>query len=215
MVQYYYESRGKIVGPYSIDEIALKKLDPVTLMWRIGLADWTPAHQIEDLATVFKYQPPPLPASVIIKNTTARERRPVKPAKPVSADPPVYDVRYKKDLEASAAGVFLICAPLLFIAQYRQSFATSDYASYLQIICIVGAIVIRSVATAWVIKIARKQNRDSFVWGTCSVIIPGITLIIIGLQKKLYDAREWRRYLYNESCLTAPTLFQKTIPRNR
>lgn len=215
MVQYYYESRGKIVGPYSIDEIALKNLDPVTLMWRIGLADWTPAHEIEDLATVFMRQPPPLPVSVLIKNIPVDESRAKRVAKPVVADPPVYDSRYKRDLEASAAGVFLICAPILFIAQYRQSFAASDYFSHLQVICIIGAIIIRSVATAWVIKIARKQNRDSFVWGTCSVVVPGITLIIIGLQKKLYDAREWRRYLYNEPGQVAPSLLHKSLQRSR
>jgi hypothetical protein len=209
MVHFYYESKGKVLGPYSLSEIRAQKIQPTTLVWRYGLDIWKPAHEIEELRQIFFSAPPPLPAFI---EKAAIEKTPTKTAevkKAVLYETPIYDLKYRKETEASVTGVFLIISPLLFIVSYKQAFASSEYFYSLQIITITGAVIIRYIATAWVLKIARNQNRDFFKWGVCSLFIPGVTLMVIGHRKKLYDAHEWKKYLYNDIAETGTSLFHK------
>ncbi len=215
MIQYYIENQGKVVGPLSLQELKGKKVLPNTLVWRHGLENWTSAKDVEELKTVFSFGPPPLPASIagIVESVPFDE--PVKKIpelkKVISGTIPMYDEKYRKETEAAVTGIFLVITPVLFVIFYKMAFDQHEYYSYLKIISFGGAIVIRIVATFWVMQIARHQNRDANKWGLCSLVFPGISLVIIGTKKKLYDGKEWKKHLYQEPRKSSGSLFHTAV----
>jgi membrane protease subunit (stomatin/prohibitin family) len=56
---------GQQVGPFDLGglagEVAAGRLNAQTLVWRSGMAAWTPAGQVSELAGVLPQLPPPLP----------------------------------------------------------------------------------------------------------------------------------------------------------
>jgi membrane protease subunit (stomatin/prohibitin family) len=62
---YFVAVDGKQTGPHPIDEMrgqaAAGALTRDTLVWKQGMAAWTPAGQVDELASVFSAVPPPLP----------------------------------------------------------------------------------------------------------------------------------------------------------
>lgn len=40
-------------GPYTIEELRQRHIDTSTLVWAEGMAQWTPAWQVEELKTLF------------------------------------------------------------------------------------------------------------------------------------------------------------------
>lgn len=60
-------------GPYTIEELRSRHIDASTLVWAEGMAQWTPAWQVEELKTLFNAAPdngteatttpPPMPGS--------------------------------------------------------------------------------------------------------------------------------------------------------
>lgn len=63
--QWYAEQDGSRVGPMprsQLDSMVVAgQVTATTLVWREGLADWTAAGQLPELAEDFKKVPPPLP----------------------------------------------------------------------------------------------------------------------------------------------------------
>ena len=63
--QYYAAIGGQQAGPFDTPALQFKvragELTRETLVWRQGMAQWTPASQIPELASVFAATPPPLP----------------------------------------------------------------------------------------------------------------------------------------------------------
>ena len=63
---FFVAQAGQRTGPFSLEalkgEADLGRLTRETLVWRQGLADWTPAGQLADLSSVFAGLPPPLPS---------------------------------------------------------------------------------------------------------------------------------------------------------
>ena len=61
-LQWHIAQNGQTLGPYSMGElaeaIATNRVRPDTLVWTVGMADWTAATQIPQIAALF---PPPLP----------------------------------------------------------------------------------------------------------------------------------------------------------
>lgn len=53
MSQYYYTDGKERFGPFSVDELKGKDLQPDTLVWKEGLADWMPAKNVTDLQALF------------------------------------------------------------------------------------------------------------------------------------------------------------------
>lgn len=64
---WYAEQDGSRVGPMPRSQldamVAAGRVTPATLVWREGLADWTAAGQLTELAEGFEKVPPPLPKS--------------------------------------------------------------------------------------------------------------------------------------------------------
>lgn len=56
---------GQTQGPFDAAQLASAvasgQLGPATLVWSAGLADWTPASQVRELAGLFRAAPPPPP----------------------------------------------------------------------------------------------------------------------------------------------------------
>jgi hypothetical protein len=61
---------GQSIGPFAFDQLLLDfqlgKWTPQTLVWKPGLADWTPAMFMPEFAAVIAQQQPPLPAQTHI-----------------------------------------------------------------------------------------------------------------------------------------------------
>lgn len=73
-------------GPYTIEELRQRHIDASTLVWAEGMAQWTPAWQVEELKTLFNENtdngtdttttPPPMPVNADAAN--APEAQPAK-----------------------------------------------------------------------------------------------------------------------------------------
>ena len=63
--QWYVGVGGQQQGPFDqgalAGQVAGGTLTPATLVWRAGMAQWTPAQQVPELAGLFGAVPPPLP----------------------------------------------------------------------------------------------------------------------------------------------------------
>ena len=57
-------------GPYTLDELRSRNITSATLVWREGMADWTPAWKVAELVSLFhadaadnaQTTPPPAPS---------------------------------------------------------------------------------------------------------------------------------------------------------
>ena len=209
--EYYFENKGKVEGPLSLQDIKEKKLLLTTLVWRYGLDNWTPALEMDELNHLFKQGPPPLPSITIKKTPDQLLKKAAELKAPKNQAPPQYDDKYNKEVEATTAGIFLLVIPLLFIIFYDRVFYKSKDFSYLITISIIGAAVIRAIASIWVMYIAKHQNRDAVRWLMAALLLPSVTLMIIGQQKKLYDPEEWKKFLYSENRKKQNALFHAII----
>lgn len=48
------DHNGQQAGPFSFDQLVLKGISPETLVWKQGMADWTPAWKVEELKAVLE-----------------------------------------------------------------------------------------------------------------------------------------------------------------
>lgn len=48
------DRNGQQAGPFSFDQLIQKGISPETLVWKQGMADWTPAWKVEDLKAVLE-----------------------------------------------------------------------------------------------------------------------------------------------------------------
>lgn len=48
------DHNGQQAGPFSFDQLVQKAITPETLVWKQGMADWTPAWKVEDLKVVLE-----------------------------------------------------------------------------------------------------------------------------------------------------------------
>lgn len=66
-------------GPYTLDELRSRNITSATLVWREGMADWTPAWKVAELVSLFhadaadnaQTTPPPAPSAGATGATTA------------------------------------------------------------------------------------------------------------------------------------------------
>lgn len=48
------DHNGQQAGPFSLDQLVQKGISPETLVWKQGMADWTPAWKVEELKAVLE-----------------------------------------------------------------------------------------------------------------------------------------------------------------
>ena len=73
-MNYFIIVNGAQQGPYTIEELRQRHIDSSTLVWTEGMAQWTPAWQVEELRTLFNENadnsldgiptPPPMPGDM-------------------------------------------------------------------------------------------------------------------------------------------------------
>ena len=54
MEYFIIDNNGQQAGPFSLDQLVQKAISPETLVWKQGMADWTPAWKVEELRTVLE-----------------------------------------------------------------------------------------------------------------------------------------------------------------
>ena len=54
MEYFIIDNNGQQAGPFSQDQLVQKAINPETLVWKQGMADWTPAWKVEELRTVLE-----------------------------------------------------------------------------------------------------------------------------------------------------------------
>lgn len=106
----------------------------------------------------------------------------------------IYDETYEKETTATIAGVVFILITLILYSFPIDKYVTPDYgnnmygenpfAEYKFLFAFISG-VFRIVITIWVTNIATRQNRSRLLWGILAFVFPSISLIIIGLMKKV------------------------------
>jgi hypothetical protein len=99
---------------------------------------------------------------------------------------PKYDPNYEMETGASVIGSVFFSISLMLIILKPFTFEDIDSYNQFRAITSIVALVIRIFITIWVVNIAKKQNRETFVWGLFSFLLPSVALIVIGQQKKLF-----------------------------
>ena len=60
-MKYFISTKGKIQGPYNLDELKKLNLFNTTLVWKDGMQDWKQAKVIDELKEITLTTPPELP----------------------------------------------------------------------------------------------------------------------------------------------------------
>jgi hypothetical protein len=104
---WFYVQDDKRLGPVGVDQIVhlvvTTALSPSALVWRQGLAEWTEAHHVPEIAALLppplppgqkpgSFEPPPLPAK-------AGAPKPAEPARAPHANPKIEELRRKLEKE--------------------------------------------------------------------------------------------------------------------
>lgn len=124
-----------------------------------------------------------------------------------------YDLSYSKETEATLIGVILLIINIVLVIFKPFKFENADDYNQWRFIMYVVSFILRIVITFYVINIARRQNRETTIWGIFAFLLPTIALIIIGQLKKINKNIEIDSSLNNAEnsfLLTekAKTLFQ-------
>ncbi|MAL59711.1 MAG: hypothetical protein CMC14_06665 [Flavobacteriaceae bacterium] len=181
MKYYYYIFNDQRLGPFTLEELKIRRLKKSTLVWVEGMEDWVSADSINELKEILISEPPPLPnkrgVPQSIKNVNINQV-----PRPKSSN--TYDLTYKKETDATFFGILLIVLPI--INGITKTITFEKIESYYLGTAIIAIIlfVLRVLVTVWVVNIANRQNRNTTVWGWFAFLLPSIALIIIGLLKK-------------------------------
>lgn len=100
----------------------------------------------------------------------------------------LYDLTYKREENALIVGINLLVISLIFaIGGPIQLKNTEFFGQFIAALSIIS-LVIRCIIPVWVVNIASRQNRDTYLWGILALVLPSVTLIIISTRKKLLTA---------------------------
>jgi hypothetical protein len=94
------------------------------------------------------------------------------------------DNTYRKELEAAVVGFCVLVIPLFFDVLEWFDFRDEESHRQADVIYTFIKILIATAIAFWVVKIAKRQNRNEILWGVLAFILPGLILIIIGLLNK-------------------------------
>ncbi len=173
MKYYYYALNDQKFGPFSYEELKVKRLTKDSFVWTDGMSDWQPAGSIEELKEILIPVPPPLPPRD--NNKTLYQ------ATSSSNQISKYDLTYQREFEYTIIGLFLLI--LLLAIQYNHYGFTGNAET--RTYFILGLLVLRIFVTFRIIKVAAIQNRNTYAWGWFAFVLPVVALIVIGLLKKL------------------------------
>ncbi|MEA4841024.1 MAG: DUF4339 domain-containing protein [Bacteroidales bacterium] len=218
MKHYFYAENGQQFGPFTLEVLKDKKIKKSTLVWTEGIDDWAKAETFEELKSMLVLEPPPLPKSIIEEpRDFSRSNESLKPKeKPVHRNFTDYDLNYKKEIGVTIVGVVLLIIPLVIAMLGGFTAESVDEYNRIRITSAIVAFFIRIIVCIWVEQIAIRQNRNSMSWCLLAFFFPSITLIIIGLSKKLSLKIEVDEYLpLEDQVLKLYAQAQKLFSHNR
>lgn len=96
-----------------------------------------------------------------------------------------YDNTYEKEYDAIIFGIFILLFSIIFTVAKPFSFESQESFDQYKVFISISALLIRIFSTVWVSNIAKRQNRDTTIWGVLAFLFPSIVLIIIGSLRKL------------------------------
>jgi hypothetical protein len=176
MKYYYFFKNDKKNGPHTIEELGSLRLEKSTMVWTEGQSQWTKAENIPELSDILINEPPPLPN----KEESKIIDKLVKSIQPQQKRNPKYDYTYKREISATLIGVGWMI--FIFILRISGVITFDSYENQIifNSIFLVISIIPRIFVRLWVIKIAKRQNRNFASWGVLGFFFPAIILIIIG-----------------------------------
>ena len=89
MKQFYMVKDGQQIGPMPVDQLLQMGLQPETLVWTDGMANWTAANQVPELLNIFAPAQPVAPAP-------AQPAAPVAPTQPAAPTPQYQQPQYQQ-----------------------------------------------------------------------------------------------------------------------
>lgn len=182
MKHYYYTDNDQQLGPFTVEELKVKRLKKSTLVWTEGMQDWTSANEVEELQNFLISEPPPLPKKTTTPPTV--ETIQIK-QRPTPATSTKYDLTYDKEIDTTFFGIILLVVPLIIKLSGIVTFDTEESYNQAKVFLSIAALVIRIPVTVLVVNISSRQNRNSTGWGWFAFFLPSIALIVIGQLKKL------------------------------
>lgn len=61
MTTYYILEQGQKKGPFNLQELKTKNIQPTSYIWTFGMNDWIEAQKVPELSDLFREIPPPIP----------------------------------------------------------------------------------------------------------------------------------------------------------
>lgn len=101
----------------------------------------------------------------------------------------IYDTTYQKETDATVFGISLLLPGIIIAFTGFPKFESQEGYNQFRVGVSVASLIFRIIATIWVVNIAKRQNRDTTIWGIFAFFIPSIALIIIGQTKKIFAER--------------------------
>ena len=83
------------------------------------------------------------------------------------------------------AGLFLMVAPLLFMYFCIMDHVSFDAMEVYTQFLLIGGIVLRVFSAVWVANLAQEQDRSAKSWVLLSILLPGTSILMMGLTSKL------------------------------
>lgn len=121
MAQYFFIKNNERLGPFELEQLLQNGLTPDSLVWCQGMANWTKAADVADLAAVFA---PPMPQAPVQPTPPPAPAAPVPPAEPVApvqpAAPAVPEQPVAPAAPAQPAAPAPQAAPAPAAPQYQQ-----------------------------------------------------------------------------------------------
>jgi tetratricopeptide (TPR) repeat protein len=181
MKHYFYSENDEQLGPFTLDELKEKYIKKSTLVWTEGLIDWITADKLDELKDFLISEPPPLPKKEISKNTKQNTTNDQKK----STHKIKIDSDYQKESEATIVGVLLLLIPLVINLTSVLSFENVNSYRDAKMWISISSLIVRLISTNWAVKIIKRQNRNTTIWGLFTFFFPSFSLIIIGQLQKL------------------------------
>lgn len=116
-----------------------------------------------------------------------------------------YDTTYVKESEATVVGfIFLIVNTIIY--SFDLKVVLEEESTFISLLFV--GMFFRIIFSIWSIKIASRLNRNELKWGALTFFFPSISLIIIGLLKKIY--KEPKQFV-SDSVKSIKVLTRKTV----
>ncbi|MBR5102382.1 MAG: DUF4339 domain-containing protein [Muribaculaceae bacterium] len=137
-MKYFLHINDQQQGPFEIDELLDNGLTPDTPVWCDGMADWTPAKDVQDLAWLLapvQSTPPQFNVSA----PPAYEPKPIQQQPPVQQPEPVYE-EVPRCRSGLALAIINLCSPVILFLVFLL--AVAIFKPYNDAGEVMGAIVI-------------------------------------------------------------------------